>query len=70
MIFRTVTSEGGERAYLLNSNGITDIQQRRVPVGKGPKSRFWQFEVENKDGADFSIHDVLVYPTDLRRRAQ
>jgi hypothetical protein len=39
-----------------------------VPVGKGPKSRFWAFSMANVDGADFSINDVLVMPTHLRRR--
>lgn len=69
MIFRTIT-EGGTRSYGLPFNDITRLQQRRIPVGKGPRSRFWQFEVENVAGADFSLHDILVYPVGLRRRVQ
>jgi hypothetical protein len=69
MLFRTIT-EGGTRTYSLPLNGITRLQQRRVPVGKGPKSRFWAFEFENVDGADFSVNDLLVYPVTLRRRVQ
>lgn len=69
MMFRTLV-EGGTRGYLLPYNGTARLQQRRVPVGKGPKSRFWQFELENVDGADFSVNDILVYPTTLRRRVQ
>lgn len=70
MLFRTITVEGGTRTYSLPANGITGLQQRRVPVGKGPKSRFFQFEGENVSGADFSVNDVLVLPTALRRRVQ
>jgi len=70
MTFRTITAEGGTRSYLLGWNNATGIVQRRVPVGKGPKSRWWQTEVENVAGADFSVNDVLLYPVKLRRRVQ
>ncbi len=68
MKFSTITTEGGPRQYLLQWNSMTGTQQRRIPVGKGPRSRFWSFSVENVDGADFAISDVLVYPVKLRRR--
>lgn len=70
MIFRTITNEGGTRSYLLGWNHATGLQQRRVPVGKGPRSRFWSFEIENVAGADFSVNDILVQPVALRRRTQ
>jgi hypothetical protein len=68
MLFRVITTEGGERTYSLPDNFVRGIQQRRVPIGKGVKSRYFQFELENVAGADFSISDVLAYPTKLRRR--
>jgi hypothetical protein len=68
--FDTITAEGGTRTYALTNNGSTDIQQRRVGIGKGPKSRYWSFAVANVNGADFTIDDVLVRPTALRRRVQ
>ena len=68
--FSTITTEGGTRQYALNWNSVTGVQMRRVPIGKGPKSRFWQFSVTNVGGADFSINDILAYPTKLRRRVQ
>jgi hypothetical protein len=68
--FRTITEHDGERTYLLSANGLTGDQQRRVPVGKGPKSVKWQFEVENADGGDFRVSNMLVYPQELRRRIQ
>ena len=67
---RTITSEDGRRRYLLPHNNVAGVQQRRVPVGKGPKSRYWQFEVANRDGADFALSSIVVYPTELRRRSQ
>ncbi len=70
MLFRTITAENGTRTYSLPFNGSSELQQRRVPVGKGPKSRFWSFELENVDGADFDINDLSAYPTKLRRRVQ
>lgn len=70
MLFRTITAEGGTRTYALPYNNATGLVQRRVGVGKGPKSRFFQFEIANVNGADFSINDVLVLPTALRRRVQ
>lgn len=70
MLFRTITAEGGTRTYSLPFNGASTLQQRRVQVGKGPRSRHWQFEIANVNGADFSINDLLIYPVILRRRVQ
>lgn len=68
LFFTTISTEDGRRTYSLVDNGIRGEQQRRVPVGKGPKSVRWQFEVSNKDGADFGVSQLLVYPQVLRRR--
>ena len=68
--FKTITAEGGSRTYALPWNQATGLVQRRVPVGKGPKSRFWQYGIENVNGAAFSINDVMTYPVTLRRRVQ
>ena len=68
--FRTITGEGGKRTYLVGWNRGVNLQQRRVPIGKGPKSANWQFEYENIAGADFGLKSVLVYPVNLRRRVQ
>lgn len=65
---RTITSEDGERTYLLTSNGITGDQQRRVPIGKGPKALQWAFELEGVEGTDVRISKIMPYPQELRRR--
>lgn len=70
MIFRTITSETGRRSYLLPCNHVIGFQQRRIPVGKGPKSTYWQYEWANVAGSDFTIEHLLTYPTMLRRRIQ
>jgi len=68
MEFHTVTSQDGLRSYLIPRNGNTLVQQRRAPIGRGPKARFWQFEVANRNGGDFLLVDLLVYPEVGNRR--
>lgn len=67
--FVTITSQDGRRAYQLPHNNLTGIQQRRVPVGRGPKSVYWQFEVANETGADFLIDHLDLYPEVSKRRS-
>lgn len=66
--FTTITSQDGRRTYLLPDNQIRGVQQRRVPVGRGPKSPYWQFEVGNVNGSDFLIEHLDVYPEVSKRR--
>lgn len=68
MHFSTITSQDGKRTYLLPHNGITKIQQRRVPVGRGPKSPYWQYECTNVAGSDFLLEHIAVYPEKGSRR--
>lgn len=68
VLFRTMVDATGTRTYRLLNNHVEGMQQRRVPIGKGPKARYWQYEVEGDNGADFTIENVLAYPTGLRRR--
>src|SRR3990167_4823396 len=66
--FRVITTEGGTREYNVQWNKISGYTQRRIPIGKGIKSRWFQYEVEGVDGANFSTTSLLTYPTKLRRR--
>ena len=68
MLFRTVVDATGVRTYRMPHNHVTGFQQRRIPVGKGPKGVWWQYETENEGGADFTFEGVTAYPTLLRRR--
>lgn len=66
--FKAITVEGGTRTYLLPWNNISGHTQRRIPIGRGPRSRFWQFEMSNVAGADFSTSSLMAYPQKIRRR--
>lgn len=66
--FITVTQGQGQREYLLAGNGNTETQLRRIPIGKGPKSTYWQFGYDNQDGSDFAIDSLVLRPDVLRRR--
>lgn len=68
MEFRTITGEDGVRSYLLTYNGNPNLHQRRVPVGLGPKSPYWQFEFVNRSGADFTIDHVLAHSAKVTHR--
>lgn len=39
-----------------------------VPLGRGLKSRYWQLELANVDGADFELDKLELYPLELSRR--
>lgn len=66
--FSTITTEGGKRTYMLAGNQVTGLQQRRVPIGRGPKSPYWQFEMSNPTGGDFLLDHFTVKPELTARR--
>jgi hypothetical protein len=51
-----------ETIYKVESNAS------RVKIGKGLRSRYWQFELVNIDGADFDIDVIEFHPVLLTRR--
>jgi len=67
LLFKMISTEGGPRSYLLQYNGA-GLRSRRIPVGKGPKSRYWQWEVDNQNGSDFTLSSVALYPKTVKRR--
>lgn len=60
--FRTITGADGRRAYLLGWNATSELQQRRVPIGRGPKSMYWQFELLNREGAKLAVDGLILHP--------
>lgn len=70
MEFRTIVTDNGTRVYRLPQSSNDAIQQRRVPVGRGPKSRYWQFEVRNIDGGDMTLESIIIYPEQTTRRVK
>jgi len=67
MAFRTITDEQTQREYIM-SRVDTGSQARRVKLGRGVKSRYWQFEVANIEGADFQLESLVTEPEILTRR--
>lgn len=68
MVLRVFTDEVTSRDYLLTATGKTGLHGNHVRIGKGLAARYWQFEIMNKDGADFQLDMLELKPTALRRR--
>ena len=70
MILRvTTTDEGYKQEYyytVSDTHGV--VKEGRVKLGKGARARYWQFELENVDGADIDLDSMIVVPVTLRRR--
>ena len=48
---------------------VADAPREKVmQPGRGLRSRYWQFELANVDGADFVIDHLELYPVILGRR--
>lgn len=65
------TSEAGTKAewwYELVSQTASAPREGRIKVGKGLKSVYWQFALSNKNGADFSLDVLKLWPMPLDRR--
>jgi hypothetical protein len=43
-------------------------REQMIRLGRGARSRYWQFELVNLDGADFELTDMEVHPVYLNRR--
>jgi hypothetical protein len=64
---RLVTGDGESNVYELDrENGV--IREARVEFGRGLRSRYWQFEVRNVDGADFVLDEIELFLSTTTRR--
>lgn len=68
MVLRVYTDETKQRDYRIPGNGATGLHGAHVRLGRGLEARYWQFEVRNQNGADFSLNVIEVKPTKLERR--
>lgn len=69
MVLRVLTDGGESRDYLLTATGQSGAHGNYVRIGRGVEARYWQFELLNRDGADFQLDMMEFKPTVLRRRA-
>lgn len=67
MLLKTVTEGNIERWYKVT--GDTDkLHRKRVhPLAKGVKAVWWEFTLENIDGADFEVSEIEFVPIMLSR---
>jgi len=66
-------AEDGEReahAYRLKAVAAQSMREGRVPIGRGLKSVYFDFELENIDGADFELDMIEFLPLLTERRVR
>jgi hypothetical protein len=68
LLLRVLTNGTQQRDYAVRTPRTNEIHGTRVDLGKGVEARYWQFELRNRDGADFSLDTVEVAPIPMRRR--
>lgn len=62
------TDEGTGYTYVMPYDGETSIRQRRVPVGKGLKGKYWRLRVANVSGSGFGIDTMNALAHETVRR--
>jgi hypothetical protein len=70
LALRVVTTEQGVRTENWYSSNINNdlAASDRIVLGKGLRSRYWEFTLTNVDGADFDVHQIEMIPVVLERR--
>ena len=67
IIFKTFADDGKERWY--ETQAVQgDLQTQRAKLGRGVKSRYWQFELMNRDGEPMDLEQFEFLPITLTRR--
>jgi hypothetical protein len=65
-----VTGDRTAHSYRLYARGASSMREGRVPIGKGLQAPYWDFVVENVDGADFELDVIEILPIYLERRVR
>lgn len=70
MVLRVITDGWETRDYRMVKmpQGVGGIRGNHINMGRGLDARYWQFEIRNEAGCDFSLDMVEIKPTMLRRR--
>lgn len=68
LVVRVYTDEVDSRDYLLEATGRLGLHGNHFRIGKGLRARYWQFEIQNQNGANFTLNSIELKPTQLRRR--
>lgn len=71
MLKVVTTGQRGEQVETIYTSDVpagTALHNGRIRIGQGLKSRYWQFELSNVDGAEFEIDEMAWRPMTLDRR--
>ena len=72
LVLKVVTTgQRGEQVETIYTSTVpegTALHNGRIRIGQGLKSRYWQFELSNVDGAEFEIDELAWRPMTLDRR--
>lgn len=68
LLLRVTTNETQQRDYAVPPARTGGLHGAHTTLGMGVEARYWQFELQNRFGADFSVDTVEVSPVPLRRR--
>lgn len=63
-----VTANGLSNFYTLAASTSTSLHTGRLLLGRGVASRYWDFELTNVSGADFTLESMVFFPESLSRR--
>ena len=67
-IMLKVTANGASNYYTLTGTTGGALHTGRLLLGKGVSARYWDFEITNVSGADFTLESIEFQPTALTRR--
>lgn len=75
LLLKVITADhnsGARRAdiYRLHARGATSQREGRVQVGRGLNAVYWDFEIENVNGADFDLDVIEFMPLQINRRTR
>lgn len=68
MVLRVVTEERWTRDYAIAPATHAGLHGAHARFGRGLEARYWQFEVRNHEGCDFSMDMIELKPIKLKRR--
>ena len=55
---------------LVAVNRTNKQHSQKVPIGRDLKGRYWELEIRNVDGADFSVDSIIAYPIILGNKPE
>lgn len=68
LALKVIINEHEQYEYTLPAAGHATLSPQRVKIGKGAKGTYWQFDLSNRDGADFEFDRISVDPLITSRK--